>query len=85
MHNVMEWLARSPWASVAKIAAAAGLGALVDYLATSTVNPLVVAVSAAIIPVIINALNPADPRYGRGREPFARDIATQPELVIEGE
>ena len=31
---------------------------------TADVHPLIVAIGAAVIPVIINALNGADPRYG---------------------
>jgi len=31
---------------------------------TSDVHPLIVAISAAVIPVLINALNSADSRYG---------------------
>lgn len=60
------WLARSPLASALKIAAGAGLAALLEQLTTSSVSPVWVAVGAAIIPVLINYLNPADARYGRG-------------------
>ncbi len=59
-----EWLAKTWEGSVFKIAAGAGLGALASWLMTSDVHPLIVAVSAAVIPVIINALNGDDPRYG---------------------
>jgi len=51
--------------SILKIAAGAGLGAVLSWLATADVHPLIVAVSAAVIPVIINALNGDDSRYGR--------------------
>lgn len=60
-----DWLAASPTASFLKIAVAAALGALGSYLATAEVHPLVVALAAAVIPVVINYLNPADTRYGR--------------------
>ena len=59
-----KWLANTWEGSVFKIAAGAGLGALASYLMTSDVHPLIVAVSAAVIPVLINALNSADKRYG---------------------
>jgi hypothetical protein len=59
-----KWLANTWEGSVFKIAAGAGLGALASYLMTSDVHPLIVAVSAAVIPVLINALNSADSRYG---------------------
>ena len=59
-----QWLANTWEGSVFKIAAGAGLGALASYLMTSDVHPLIVAISAAVIPVLINALNSADSRYG---------------------
>jgi len=60
-----EWLANSWEGSIVKIAGGAALGALLSWLATADIHPLIVAVSAAVIPVIINALNGQDPRYGR--------------------
>ena len=60
-----EWLASSWEGSIVKIAGGAALGALLSWLATADIHPLIVAVSAAVIPVIINALNGQDPRYGR--------------------
>jgi len=60
-----HWLATSWEGSIVKIAAGAGLGAVLSWLATADVHPLIVAVSAAVIPVIINALNGDDARYGR--------------------
>lgn len=64
MRNFEGWLATSPTASFLKIAVAAALGALASYVATALVHPLAVAVCAAVIPVVINFLNPADQRYG---------------------
>ena len=60
-----HWLASTWEGSIVKIAAGAALGALLSWLATADVHPLIVAISAAVIPVIINALNGEDPRYGR--------------------
>jgi len=60
-----HWLATTWEGSIVKIATGAALGALLSWLATADVHPLIVAVSAAIIPVIINALNGEDTRYGR--------------------
>ena len=60
-----HWLATTWEGSILKIAAGAGLGAVLSWLATADVHPLIVAISAAVIPVIINALNGQDPRYGR--------------------
>ena len=60
-----HWLTTTWEGSIVKIAAGAGLGAVLSWLATADVHPLIVAVSAAVIPVIINALNGDDSRYGR--------------------
>jgi len=60
-----HWLASTWEGSIVKIATGAALGALLSWLATADVHPLIVAVSAAVIPVIINALNGEDLRYGR--------------------
>ena len=60
------WLATSPTASFLKIALAAALGAVGSYLVTAEVHPLVVALTAAVLPVVLNFLNPADSRYGKG-------------------
>lgn len=80
-----RWLADTWEGSVAKIALGAALGALGSWLATSDVHPLIVAVGAAVIPVVINALNGADPRYGRKAYIDPEDMAREPELEIEGE
>lgn len=66
MQQFDVWLAQSPTASFLKIALAAALGAVGSYLATAEVHPLIVAVSAAVLPVVLNFLNPADGRYGKG-------------------
>lgn len=64
-----EWLANTWEGSIVKIALGAALGALGSWLATADVHPLIVAVAAAVIPVIVNALNSADNRYGRHPQP----------------
>jgi len=61
------WLYRSPLASALKVALGAALGAAADQLATSNVSPIWVAVGAAAVPIIVNYLNPDDPRYGSRR------------------
>jgi len=59
-----KWLANTWEGSIVKIAVGAALGAIASWLMTADVHPLIVAIGAAVIPVIINALNGADPRYG---------------------
>jgi hypothetical protein len=61
-----EWLATSPLASVLKIATGAALGALMSWAATAEIHPLAVAIIAAVVPVVVNWLNPHDYRYGAG-------------------
>jgi hypothetical protein len=80
-----RWLADTWEGSVTKIALGAALGALGSWLATSDVHPLIVAVGAAVVPVLVNALNGQDPRYGRHAYLDPEDIAREPELEIEGE
>jgi len=80
-----RWLADTWEGSVTKIALGAALGALGSWLATSDVHPLIVAVGAAVVPVLVNALNGADPRYGRQAYIDPEDMAREPELKIEGE
>lgn len=74
MSTFEEWLATSPLASMLKIAIGAALGALMSWAATAEIHPLVVALIAAVAPVVINWVNPQDYRYGRGAgapsEPF---------------
>lgn len=60
-----QWLANTWEGSLVKIAGGAALGAVLSWLTTADVHPLIVAIGAAVIPVIINALNTTDQRYGR--------------------
>ena len=62
---IKKWLAETWEGSLVKIAGGAALGAVFSWLTTADVHPLIVALGAAVIPVIINALNGDDPRYGR--------------------
>ncbi len=80
-----RWLADTWEGSVTKIALGAALGALGSWLATADVHPLIVAVGAAVVPVLVNALNGQDPRYGRHAYLDPEDMAREPELEIEGE
>lgn len=82
---IREWLATTWEGSIVKIAGGAALGAILSWLTTADVHPLIVAIGAAVIPVLINALNPDDTRYGRGKQLPQHHIANQPEFEIEGE
>jgi hypothetical protein len=64
MRELEEWLAASATGSFIKISIGAALGAALSWLTTSDIHPLIVAMSAAVIPIIINTVNPQDPHYG---------------------
>jgi ATP/ADP translocase len=64
MRKFEEWLAASATGSFVKITLGAALGAALSWLTTADIHPLIVAISAAVIPIIINTVNPEDPRYG---------------------
>lgn len=66
-----NWLAKSPLASAAKVFVAVLLGVVVaDWVDAGTISfdkwqTWVIAGLASAVPVLINWLNPSDPRYGR--------------------
>ena len=64
MRRFEEWLATSAIGSFFKIAGGAALGAILSWLLTADIHPLIVAIGAAVIPIAINTINPQDPRYG---------------------
>ena len=64
MKQLEEWLATSAIGSFVKIAVGAALGAVLSWLLTADVHPIIVAIGAAVIPIAINTVNPKDPRYG---------------------
>ena len=80
-----KWLAGTWEGTATKAIIGAALGALLSWLVTANVHPLIMAIGAAAIPVAINALNSADPRYGNGTQPHPDDVATAHEFEIEGE
>ena len=80
-----KWLSVTWEGTVAKSLLGCLLGALGSWLATAEVHPLIVALGAAGIPVLLNALNTADPRYGKNAQPHPDDVATAHEFEIEGE
>ena len=61
------------------------LGALGSWLATAEVHPLIVALGASAIPVLMNALSTSYTDYGRNKQPQPEDVATAHEFEIEGE
>jgi 1,4-dihydroxy-2-naphthoate octaprenyltransferase len=80
-----KWLAVTWEGTLAKGLLGALLGALGSWLATADVHPLIVALGAAGIPVILNALSTDYHDYGRNKQPQPEEIATMHEFEIEGE
>lgn len=79
MNAFTEWLATSPLASAAKVFVGVVLAmAVADWTTTGAIafgnwQTWVIAACASAVPVVVNWLNPADPRYGKG-SPSAGDI-----------
>ena len=65
MQDFLYWLARSPLASAAKVAAGAVLVWVLDNVTDLGLHPIVQVALIAAVPVLINSVNPQDPRYGR--------------------
>lgn len=67
MEQFGVWLATSPLGGALKAASGAVLVWLLDNVASLNLNPVVQVAVVAALPVIINALNPNDPRYGSAK------------------
>ena len=80
-----KWFAVTWEGTVIKSLLGALLGALGSWLVTSELHPLVIALGMAATPVLLNAINGRDPRYGKGAQPHPDDVATAHEFEIEGE
>lgn len=65
-YAVRLWLATTVTGSVVKVGLGAGLGWVA--LNTAGWHPLLAVVVTVSVPVLINALNPADGRYGMGKD-----------------
>lgn len=65
MQGFLYWLARSPIASAAKVAAGAMLVWVLDNVTDLGLHPVVQVAIVAAVPVLVNAVNPLDDRYGK--------------------
>lgn len=65
MTNFLTWLASSPLASAAKVASGAVLVWVLDNVTDLGLHPIAQVAIVAAIPVLINAINPEDFRYGK--------------------
>lgn len=64
MIKVWLWLAESPIGGAVKAASGAVLVWLLENIETLELDPLVQVAIIAALPVLINAINPMDPRFG---------------------
>lgn len=83
MQKFLQWLAKSPTASALKVILAGGLAAAIDYVDSFHLPPTVALLVVAVVPVIIDALNPHDPRFGKGKTPSLLEFLEALVPVIE--
>jgi hypothetical protein len=83
MKNFSKWVATSPIAGALKIFLGALLAIAFDSIDSFNLSPFAALLITAVIPVAIDALNPHDPRFGRGKAPSLQDLldAILPVLV----
>jgi hypothetical protein len=77
MSSIWVWLADSPWGGALKAASGAVLVWLLDNVQQLDLPPVAQVALVAGLPVLINALNPMDDRYGMGK---VQDVS-DPELA----
>lgn len=64
MTNFYKWLASSPIASALKVATGAVLVWALENIGGFGLEPVIQVALIAALPVLINAINPEDERYG---------------------
>lgn len=72
MKKFMEWFAVSPVAQALETAVAALLGYLVAH--ANDFNPMIAVVITAAVPVLIDALNDQDVRFGKIDAEFFEEV-----------
>ena len=65
MFMIGKWLATSPIGGFAKVAAAGMLVWIIDNVSTLNIPQIVQVGLIAGLPILINWMNPDDPRYGK--------------------
>jgi len=68
MESFFYWLASSPIASALKVGLSASLGWVALNIDSLNIHPAIAIAVVSALPVLINWLNPADGRYGKGEE-----------------
>jgi hypothetical protein len=85
MKKFLKWLASSPTASALKIVLSGSLAVLINQIDSFDLPPVIALLIVAVIPLVIDALNPHDPRFGKGKTPTLIDFfeAIGPVLVAQ--
>ena len=68
-----EWLATSPIGGFAKVAAAGMLVWVIDNVGSLNIPEIVQVGLIAGLPILINWMNPDDPRYGKSGDETCRE------------
>lgn len=68
MSYFLHWLANSPLASAAKIAASASIVWCLDNLTSFDLPAVAQVAILAAGPILVNWINPEDVRYGKGSD-----------------
>lgn len=83
MKKFLKWLAKSPTAAALKIILGGSLAIALDYVDSFNLPPTAVLLVTALVPLVIDALNPHDPRFGKGKEPTLSDFLEAFKTAIE--
>jgi hypothetical protein len=83
MKNFLKWLSTSPIAAILKVAIGGLLATAFDAIDSFHLPASVALGITAVIPVIIDALNPHDPRFGKGKQPSLQDLIDAIKPVLE--
>jgi hypothetical protein len=83
MKNVQNWLATSPLAQILKYSVGALAAVLIDSLASFHLPAAIVLLITGLVPLIVDYINDADPRFGKGTKPTVSDVVTAVEPAIE--
>ena len=68
MTQIFNWLAKHPLGTAFKVGIGAGLAWVLNNATSLNLSPAQTAVVIMMVNIGINALNPQDARYGKGKD-----------------
>lgn len=83
MNKFLKWLSNSPTAAVLKVALGGLLVIVFDSINSYNLPPIAALAITALIPVIVDALNPNDPRFGKGKAPSLAQFIEVIDAIVE--